>query len=304
VPDLGRADRDLALRLAGGRPSELPWWHLGLSGYEEYRGGYVAESGPEGRLRPLLVSRAGEVVAAVWTSPDSAIRHYVLPYLPSYVSVLQWLSEQAIPEFVPTAARRVRTSLASEAELQTGAEAAGLAELADLEAGYERRRNDLQARVTSAAAEASAVRDPLLYGSGGPLAAAVRRVLTDAGVAVSDVDELLGTTANADLLASWGDRSILIEVKSATGNAPERLAEAPSRHLATWPQLRPEIPVSGVVLVVNHQAKIHPLDRSPQPYSRAEFIDSLSFPVISTMQLFGWWRRGDHEAIRAAIFGP
>lgn len=116
--------------------------------------------------------------------------------------------------------------------------------------------------------------------------------------------ESAGTgSANADLFASWGDRSVLIEVKSASGNAPERLAEAPTRHLATWPQLRPEIPVAGVVLVVNHQAKIHPLDRSPRPYTRPEFIDSLSFPVISTMQLFGWWRRGDHEGIRSAIFG-
>jgi hypothetical protein len=303
APDLGRADRDLALRLAGARPSELPWWHLELAGFEEYRGGYIAESGPEGTLLPLLVSRAGEVVAAVWTSPDNAIRHYVLPYLPSYVPILQWLSEQAIPEFVPTAARRMRTSLAGEAALQTGAEVAALAELADLEADYDRRRNELQARVDSAAAEANEVRDPLLYGSGGSLVAAVHRVLTDAGVAIRDLDELLGTTANADLLASWRDRNILIEVKSATGNAPERLAEAPSRHLATWPQLRPQIPVEGVVLVVNHQSKTHPLDRSPQPYSRTEFIDSLAFPVISAMQLFGWWRRGDHEAIRSAFFG-
>jgi hypothetical protein len=228
APDLGRADRHLALRLAGARPSELPWWHLELVGFEEYRGGCVAESGLEGTLLPLLVSRAGEVVAAVWISPDGAILHYVLPYLPSYVPILQWLSEQAIPEFVPTAARRMRTSLAGEAALQTGAEVAALAELADLEADYERRRSELQARVDSAAAEANEVRDPLLYGSGRSLVAAVHRVLTDAGVAVRDVGELLGTTANADLLASWRDRNILTEVKSATGMPPRG-----------WPRRRP-----------------------------------------------------------------
>jgi len=250
-----------------------------------------------------LVSRAGEVVAAVWTSSDDGIRHYILPYLPSYTPVLQWLTERAIPEFVPTAARRMRTSLAGEAELHTPAEATARAELADLEADYVRRRDDLQAKVVSASAVADAVRDPLLYETGGSLVAAVGRVLTDCGLTIRDVDEMLGTTANADLLASWGDRNILIEVKSATGNAPERLAEAPTRHLATWPRLRPDITVSGVVLVLNHQTKNHPLDRSPTPYSRPEFVASLTFPVLTTMQLFEWWRQDDYAAIRSAIFG-
>jgi hypothetical protein len=157
--------------------------------------------------------------------------------------------------------------------------------------------------VASAEAEANAVRDPLLYGSGEALVAAVHRVLADSGMAVQDVDELLGTTANADLLTSWGDRSILIEVKSATGNAPERLCEAPARHLATWPRLRPELPVAGVALVINHQSKTHPLDRSAVPYVRPEFIASLSFSVISATQLYGWWRSGDYLAIRSAVLG-
>jgi hypothetical protein len=53
----------------------------------------------------------------VWTSTDGGIRHYILPYIPSYAPVLQWLADRAIPEFVPTAARRMRASLASESEL-------------------------------------------------------------------------------------------------------------------------------------------------------------------------------------------
>jgi hypothetical protein len=249
------------------------------------------------------VSRAGEVVAGVWTSPDNAIRHYILPHLPLYTPILQWLTERAIPEFVPAAARRMRASLASEAEFQTGAEASALAELADLEADYARRRGGLQAKVASASAAADAVRDPLLYETGALLVAAVGRLLTDAGLTIWDVDEMLGTTANADLLASWADRNVLIEVKSTTGNAPEKLAEAPTRHLATWPELRPDIAVSGVALVLSHQTKAHPLDRSPAPYSRQEFVASLSFPVVTTLQLFEWWRQDHYIAIRAAIFG-
>lgn len=304
APDLSRADRDLALRLADTRQgNELPWWRLELSGHEVHHSAWNVETTPtEGNLSPLLVSRAGEVVAAVWTSPNNKIRHYIVPYMPSYTPVLQWLSERAIPEFVPTAARRVRTSLACEAEYQTSAEATLRAELAELEADYVDRRGDLQGKVVSASAAADAVRVPLLYETGTPLVAAVGRVLRDAGLAIRDVDEMLGATANADLLASWGDRSILIEVKSATRNAAEKLAEAPTRHLATWPQLRPDIAVSGVVLVLNHQTKTHPLDRSAAPYSRAEFIASLSFPVVTTMQLFEWWRQDDRSAIRSAFF--
>ena len=304
APDLGRADRDLALRLVGTRPPALPWWQLELSGHEISRGGWQTEIAPTaGQLVPLLLSRAGEVVAAVWTSPDAAIRHYILPFMPSYVPVLQWLSERGVPEFVPTAARRRRASLATEAGLQTRAEAEARAELAELEDEYERRRSALQARVNVAAEAVDAVRDPLLYGTDAELVAAVSRVLTDAGMTVMDLDVMLGATANADLLVTWGDRNVLVEVKSAAGNPKEMLAEAPMRHLATWPRLRPDITVSRVALILNHQHRTHPLDRSPSPYSRPAFVEALSFPVVSTTQLFAWWRRGQYAEIRDAIFG-
>ena len=303
APDLGRADRDLALRLVGARPSELPWWRLELSAQAVHYGNGDTEIAPtEGRLDPLLVSRAGEVVAAVWTSQNGGIRHYILPAMPSYVPVLRWLSERGVPEFVPAAARRRRGSLTSEARLQTRAEADARARLAELEANFARRQNAMQAEVNAAAEAADAVRDPLLYGTDAELVTAVSRVLTDAGLKVRDVDAMLDATANADLLVTWGDRTVLAEVKSATGNPKEALAEAPMRHLATWPGLRPDIAVSGVVLILNHQTKTHPLDRSPSPYSRHEFVNTLRFPVISTTQLFEWWRQGEHDAIREALF--
>jgi hypothetical protein len=95
---------------------------------------------------------------------------------------------------------------------------------------------------------------------------------------------------------------VLVEVKAAAGNAGERLAEAPARHLATWPELRTDLPVTGVVLVINHQTKTHPLDRTA-PYTRPEFVASLSVPVLTTRQLFDWWRVGAFAQLRSAVIG-
>lgn len=304
APGLGRADRDLALRIADTRPPELPWWRLSMRGSEVpsiYGPPEVEE--PEGTLEPLLVSRADETVAAVWTSPDGAVRHYILPFMPTWVPVLQWLAQQAIPEFIPAAARRMRSSLSEEPALQTPAEATARGELTRLEADYQARRAELKGQLKEAQRRADEVRDSLLFGSGTPLVAAVARVLSDAGIAVQDVDELLGATKNADLLAEYRGRRVLVEVKSCTGSAPERLAEAPARHLGTWPELRADLPVDDVVLVLNHQSKTHPLDRDAEPYRRPEFVASLAFPVVTTRQLFDWWRNGDHETVRTTVLG-
>lgn len=68
------------------------------------------------------------------------------------------------------------------------------------------------------------------------LEAAVSRVLSDAGFDVTHLDELLGRTASADLLVVQADRRRLVEVKSASGNASERLVDDAKRHLATSPK--------------------------------------------------------------------
>ena len=301
---LGRADRDLALRIADTRPAELPWWRLAMSGSETESAFGPRQVHPaEGTLEPLLLSRAGETVAAVWAPPNGAVRHYIVPFMPTWAPVLEWLMQQAIPEFIPTAARRIRSSLAAEPAFQTSGEAAARGQLARLEADYLARRAGFEAELSEAQRQADVVRDPLLFGSGTPLVAAVAGVLADAGIAVQDVDELLGDTGNADLLVEYAGRRLLVEVKSCTGPAGERLVEAPRRHLSTWPQLRASLPVDGVVLVLNHQTKTHPLDREGQPYRRPEFVASLEFAVLTTRQLFDWWRAGDHDAVRAAVMG-
>ena len=74
-----------------------------------------------------------------------------------------------------------------------------------------------------------------IYGTGSELVDAVATVLTAAGLTVSDLDELLGDTSSADLLVSIGSNRRLVEVKSAGGNAGEKLVVALDRHLQTWP---------------------------------------------------------------------
>jgi hypothetical protein len=301
--DLGPADRDLALRLADTRDPALHWWSLHLSGSEVHFGGGSSQIvSPTGSLWPLLVSAAGEVVAAVWTSPDKSVRHYIVPWLPTWTPLLDWLAQRAILEFVPTAARRVRARVGDETELQTADEAAAHAALAQLDEDYRVRRDDLEQSLRDARAAADDLRHDLLFGSGMELEAAVSRVLSDVGFDVTHLDELLGRTASADLLVVQSDRRRLVEVKSASGNASERLVDAAKKHLATWPELRPDIEVEGILLIVNHQATAHPLDRSAEVYSRPEFVRSLTVPVMTTLQLYHAWRQNDFDAIRETVF--
>lgn len=109
--------------------------------------------------------------------------------------------------------------------------------LIDLETDYATRRADLARELEDAQATASRVRDGLLYGTGKPLVDAVGSVLESAGVTVVDLDDRLSGTKNADLLCSYGGRSRLVEVKSASGNAPERAYEDLVRHLREWERL-------------------------------------------------------------------
>lgn len=76
----------------------------------------------------------------------------------------------------------------------------------------------------------------------------------------------------------------------------------PTRHISTWPSLRPaQQPVTHAALVVSHQCRRPPRERSSQVYTRPEFVSALPFPVISARQLFDWWRAADWPAVRNAI---
>ena len=165
-----------------------------------------------------------------------------------------------------------RTGVA-DPDLQTAGERAARQALEDLDARYAEERLPLERALREAETQAEPVRYGLLYGTGDELVHAVAQVLADAGLRTVDLDKELGGTRSADLLVSAdGPPWRLVEVKSASGAAPEHLVGHLERHLATWPQLRPEQPVTGGVLVVNHQHRQHPSERTAQVYSRPEFV--------------------------------
>jgi hypothetical protein len=304
VPGLSAADRDLALRLRT-RPGGSPWWSLHLSGshWERGDGSGSEHYEPQGRLEPILVDRLGEPVAAVWVPPSGMERWYIIPDATNWDTVLDWLMQQALPEYAPQALRRVRSSHFVDPDLQTADELAARQGLADLEAHYAEEKLHFERALHEAQTRAEPVRYGLLYATGAQLVQAVAQVLTDAGLRTLDLDQELGGTKSADLLVTAdGPVWRLVEVKSASGAAPEQLVGDLQRHLTTWPQLRPE-PVTGGVLIVNHQHRLPPSERTAEIYSRPEFVGSLTETVVSTVQLFNWWRAGERTTIRSTVLG-
>jgi hypothetical protein len=301
---LAPADADLGKRLLN-RTSDAPWWSLDLSGHTTMRGdgGPSVDHPAVGELVPLLVDPLGEPVVGVWLSPNKRIRWYIIPDHINWNAVLDWLIHQAIPAYVPAAAQRHRSSSFVDTTLLTPTESRARQALADMESQYAEERARLDAELAEAQNMAEPVRNGLLYGTADTLVAAVATVLRAAGFDVVDLDEELGDTRSADLLATFGDHRRLIEVKSEGRNASESLINALRRHLQTWPQLRPELPVGGGVLVVNHQLRLPPADRSPTVYSRPEFVATLAEPIISTRALFDWWRAEDWTAIQRVVLG-
>ena len=95
--------------------------------------------------------------------------------------------------------------------------------------------------LTEARAASDEVRHDLLFGSGTWLEVAVSRVLSAAGLDVISLDHLFERSTSADLLVAHLCRRRLVEVKSASGNASERLVESERKHFETWPALRPDL---------------------------------------------------------------
>lgn len=298
---LGHADGLLALRLLSCNPPPA-WWKLSLDGVtmEAYDG--AVHHPAQGTLEPIIETELGEPVVAAWVSPDDLERRYVVPSETPWPVLLTWLLEQGLPELVPGAVRRARRQLESDIQMMTRRERDARAALDDLEADYATRRADLERELEESLAAATAVRDGLLYGTGGVLVDAVRTALESAGMTVVDLDDNLGGTKNADLLCGYGGHSRLVEVKSASGNAPERAYEDLVRHLRQWEKLSASTPVDGGVLVISHQLRSVPPERSPRPYGRPEFLASQSEPIVTARELFDAWREEDAEAVRRLLF--
>jgi hypothetical protein len=307
APGLGPADRDLAMRLLN-RHADAPWWGLRLNSPQGERGdgsGTVVYAPPAGDLHPILVDGLGDPVVAAWTPAAGGERWYIVPADTDWNTILSWLVGHALPEYVPGALRRARSPHFVDPDLQTSDEASVRQKLADLEAEYAAEKLRLEDELREAEARAEPVRYGLLYGTGKDLVNVVATVLEAAGLKAVDLDEELGGPLSADLLVSVGGEPPrrLVEVKAAGGVPHENLIADLQRHLATWPQLRPQQPVTGGAMFVNHQHKLPPSQRTEKVYNRTEFVAALPFPVMSTVELFNWWRGADWGAIRTAIFG-
>lgn len=296
------ADRDLALRLIG---ENLRWATLELQGSTEYpgNGGPARVYAPEGHLDPVLVTPLGEPVVAAWVSPDAVERLYIVPGNVEWDVVTDWLLDQALPELNPTALRRHRMLKTVPPELQTTAERKADDALRLFDAEVAERRAALVEAQEAARVSADDMRDGLLYGRGHDLEAAVTRALSEAGIQVQQLDMVLGEPASADLLCTLGGRSVLAEIKSVGGNASESLYAALVKHVDAWQANPNRPPIDGGVLVINHEHKKDPADRSPSPYTRQAFLDSQQYPVVTAADLFDAWRTDDRERARALLFG-
>ena len=304
VAGLNGTDSQLALRMLSCNPPP-PWRSLSLHGVTMYEAssGRQIQHPAQGTLASIVETDLGEPVVAAWVSPDSAERRYVVPAETPWPLLLQWLLEQALPELVPGAMRRARRQLATDQALMTRRERSARTALTELETDYAAHRRELERELEEAETAASAIRNGLLFGSGKQLADTVRSVLESAGVDVADLDDQLGGTKNADLLCSYSGHSRLVEVKSASGNAPERAYDDLVRHLREWEKLPGSTPVDGGALVLNHQIRVAPHARSAKPYSRPEFLAAQTEPVVTTLDLFQAWREEDADAIRQLLFG-
>lgn len=301
--DLDLCDRDLGQRLLN-RPRDAAWWTLRLTPIptETYNTS-VQTAVAEGHLHPILVEGSGQPVVAAWIPAEGNVRWYIVPDATDWNSVIDWLVRKALPAHAPEALRRTRHATFIDPDLHTGQEARARQALADLEEEHARRKAELEEELRRAEESAAPVRDGLLYGTGDELVEAVARVLTDAGLKVVDLDNELGATESADLLVTGGSQRRLVEVKSAGGAASENLVDSLRKHLVTWPKIKPGVPVGGGTLIVNHQHKLTPQQRTANVYRREAFTDSLPYPVIATRDLFEWWRTDNWAAVRDGVLG-
>lgn len=115
------------------------------------------------------------------------------------------------------------------------------------------------------------------------------------------LDELLGDRQSADLLVAYKPGAPPRRDHSASGSVSKALVGRLQLYLQTWPALRPDYPVRGGLLIVNHQHRLDPDQRAPRVYQRREFVEALDVPVVPTRDLFDWWRESDWRAIRAVV---
>ncbi len=301
---LSAADHDLGNRLLC-RPAGAQWWTLMLTHTTLDSPGHGVQrvNPPPGALEPILVDSLGKPVVAAWVPAHQNQRWYVVPDAIKWPSVIDWLVQQAIPYYIPDAPRRFRTAGFVDPAWETPREQQAREAITAMQIRHLEEQARLEAEWEEARRAAEVVRDGLLYGSGSELVRAVDQVLSDARISTIDLDAGEKGTWSADLLASTDGPGRLVEVKSEGGRAKEALVGDLLKHLSTWRAERPGEPVSGGTLIVNHQRKTAPEQRESHVYSRPEFVKSLTVKVVSSIDLFRWWKDSDWSAIHQAVLG-
>ncbi|MBE8477480.1 hypothetical protein [Streptomyces justiciae] len=300
---LDHAEHDLGARLLNRPPGT--WFRLTYRRESGFSRPGVARVWPppgEGELRPILVDGLGDPVAGVWVPEGGGARWFVVPHGTDQRLLVEWLVQRALPAYVPGALTRARSTLVRDPAFATDAEARLVEAIDEEQRAHERRQTEMQQQLAALRAVADPLRDGLLFGTGRPLEDAVHDVLVAAGATVTRLDDVFGTKS-ADLLAEYGGRRVLVEVKSANNRPPQSLPDKLLKHLNTWPGLTGTEPVDGGVLVVNHQIKLPPAQRDTEVYTDRAFADALTVPVVGSVRLFNWWRHEDWEAVRNAVFG-
>lgn len=301
--EVSGADKDLALRLLGRGP-DATWWELSLGGTELWSGGTAEREyyPPEGHLVPLVVSEVGGIAAGVWQSADGMERRYIVPAGTPWRLVLDWLRDRGLPELVPGAMRRSRDEIALSEGFLTHGEVEAQQRLDELDAEYEVTRAGAVEALGRARGAANDLRYRLLFGTGVDLVGAVSDALRSTGVDVVDVDELVGDTASADLLCTWRNKRCLIEVKSSNGPASERMYDALVSHVREWPELGHGT-IDRAALVVNHEVKSEPDQRSARPFTREAWVRAQEHPVVTSIDLLHAWRTDAWDQVLLDLFG-
>lgn len=70
----------------------------------------------------------------------------------------------------------------------------------------------------------------------------------------------------------------------------------PAQRQRSWSPTSNDISPSPAALIVNHQHRLDPTQRSTEVHQRKELVDALPFPVLTTGWLFAWWRAQDWSA--------
>lgn len=106
-----------------------------------------------------------------------------------------------------------------------------------------------------------------------------------------------------ELVRAWLWRRVSDRHRGVRVNPGVIHRSAAGATLSPGPQLRPNEPVNGrAALIVNHQ------HGSTRPTARprctpGQSSSRLTVPVVSTVQLFNWWRAGNSTSIRSDLFG-